>query len=666
MQPVEPPVDLEQVVVTAARLPPGAGEVAFSAFTIRPGETVQVRLDEALKAAPGVSLFRRTSSLAANPTTQGLSLRSIGPSGAGRALVTLDGAPQNDPFGGWVIWTQLPPETIQTARIVRGAGSGPYGAGALTGVVALEERSEGAAFDAFLAERGGARAAGAAEAPLGGFRAMVAGSYERSDGYTPVRGPLRGAADTPTDLEASTVTGRLTTGVGPALLSLRANAYREERGAGLQDARSTATGASASLTAARAPSAAALGWRLQAWIRRSDLANTSVAVAAGRTGTTPANDQFETPATGAGLNAALRRRSERLEWEVGLDARAAEGETHELFRFIGGAFTRDRVAGGRTSVAGAYAEGTWTSGPWLVTGGLRADTWSSSEGVRRETDRTSGMTTLDERPADADGVVPTGRTGARVVLAPGLFARAAAYAGFRPPTLNELHRPFRVGNDVTEANSGLEPERLYGVEGGLAGSGLRGRWSVGLFANRLEDPIANVTVGFGPGVFPRAGFIPAGGVLRQRRNAGAIDAVGVEAEVERELGAGLSLRGALSGTDARVDGGAEAPQLTGKRPAQAPIWTVTAGAAWRPAGRLSARADMRWESARFEDDLNTRRLGAGLLTDAAAEFELREGVAAYMAAENLFDAKVEVGETADGVEQYGAPRTVRLGLRLTR
>jgi hypothetical protein len=106
---VEPPADLEQVVVTAARLPPGAGEAAFSAFTIRPGETVQVRLDEALKAAPGVSLFRRSSSLAANPTTQGLSLRSIAPSGAGRALVTLDGVPQNDPFGGWVIWTQLPP-----------------------------------------------------------------------------------------------------------------------------------------------------------------------------------------------------------------------------------------------------------------------------------------------------------------------------------------------------------------------------------------------------------------------------------------------------------------------------------------------------------------------------------------------------------------------------
>ena len=78
---------------------------------------------------PGFSLFRRTSSLGANPTTQGVSLRGIAGSGASRALVTLDGVPQNDPFGGWVIWTGLPSEAVSSATVVRGAGSGPYGAG---------------------------------------------------------------------------------------------------------------------------------------------------------------------------------------------------------------------------------------------------------------------------------------------------------------------------------------------------------------------------------------------------------------------------------------------------------------------------------------------------------------------------------------------------------
>jgi outer membrane receptor protein involved in Fe transport len=622
---------------------------------IDPADTVQVRLDEAIQQAPGASLFRRTSSLAANPTTQGLSLRSIAPSGAGRALVTLDGVPQNDPFGGWVIWSQLPPESIEGLSVVRGAGSGAYGAGALTGVVALEERSRGVTADAFVAELGSARAAAAAEGPAGRLRLFAAAASETSDGYVPVRGPHRGAADTRVDLGAWSATGRATAEAGPAVLSVRLNHYDERRGAGLAGARSRATGTSASATLTQSPTADALGWRLQAWARESDFANTSVAVAPGRGSTTPANDQYETPATGLGVNAAVRRRTGRSEWELGVDARATEGEVRELFFRQNGVFTRTREAGGRTTVAGAYGEATWTDGPWLLTGGLRADRWTSTDAVRLERNRTTGATTLEQRAEDRSGVVPTGRAGARLAVRPNLHARAAAYAGFRPATLNELHRPFRVGNDVTEANAGLEPERLYGVEIGLGGGAGESRWSIGLFHNTVVDPITNVTL-----------QTTLGGVLRQRRNAGRIKALGIEAEGTHDLTDRLSLRAAVSGTDARVDGGSAAPQLTGKRPAQAPVWTATAGAAWRATAGLTARTDLRWESARFEDDLNSRRLGAALLADAALELTLRPGVAAYLAAENLLDAEVEVGETADGVEQWGAPRVIRAGLRLTR
>lgn len=651
--------------MTAARLRAGAGEAAFSVVRVAPEDTSQIRLDEALKQVPGVSLFRRTSSLAANPTTQGLTLRAIAPSGAGRALVTLDGVPQNDPFGGWVIWSQLPPETIEAAAVVRGAGAGPYGAGALTGVVALDERSQGGAADLHLGELGGARAAGAAGLRTGAAHVFVAAAGEKSRGFVPVRGAERGAADTKADLEAGAATGRLTADLGPALMSLRVNAYHEARGAGLAGARSRARGSSASATLARAPSPSQLGWRLQGWVRESDLANTSVAVASDRSRTTPANDQFETPAAAHGLNAALRRQGDNLEWEIGFDARSAEGEVRELFRFQNNGFTRLRRAGGRTAVAGAYGEATWTGGPWLVTAGVRADAWSATEGLRTEIDRTSGAVLLDARPADREGVVPTGRLGARLGLGRGVFGRAAAYAGFRPATLNELHRPFRVGNDLTEANPGLEPERLYGVEAGVQGSGAAFRWSGGVFFNQLEEAIANVTVGFGPGTFPRAGFVPAGGVLRERRNAGAVQAVGLEAEAEREFGELFSLRAALSATDARLDGGSLAPQLTGKRPAQAPIWTITGGGAWRPAPNWTARADLRWESARFEDDLNSRRLGAALQVDARVELAVRRGASAYIGAENLLDAEVETGETGTGVEQFSAPRVLRVGLRLS-
>src|SRR4051812_39925030 len=165
MPPSLPPAAAEAVVVYAPRLAPLAGEAAFDAIEL-PQAVLRFnpRLDEALTATPGVSLFRRTSSGAANPTTQGISLRAIAPSGAGRALVTLDGAPQNDPFGGWVIWSALPPEGLAGATIVRGAGAGPYGAGALTGVVALQERGAGEgvqALDVSVGERSSYRAAAA-------------------------------------------------------------------------------------------------------------------------------------------------------------------------------------------------------------------------------------------------------------------------------------------------------------------------------------------------------------------------------------------------------------------------------------------------------------------------------------------------------------------------
>ena len=670
--PPPPAADLGEIVVTAARLPPAAGDAAFS--VIRLDETVldrAVRLDEALATVPAVSLFRRTSSLAANPTTQGISLRAIAPSGAGRTLVTLDGVPLNDPFGGWVLWSRVAPESLAGVDVVRGAGAGPYGAGALTGVIALREGDGGGVLDVSAGEYGGERLA--ASTTLGTGRLSLTGSVlaETSDGYVPVRGARAGAADVPLDLETRSGALRADVGLDPAtVLSLRASAYSEERGAGLAGARSSANGQLYSATLARTPSRDRLGWRAQVWLSESDFANSAAAVAADRSGTTPANDQYATPATGWGGNLALRRTAMdlaggRLEWEVGADARFSEGETQERFRFMQGAFTRDRFAGGETSVVGGYAEGSWTDDRWLVAGGIRLDRWASADGRRLELDRATGLPTLDETDPDRSGEVVSARLAVRRDLGAGLAARAAAYSGFRPATLNELHRPFRVGNDLTEANAGLSPETLRGIEAGLAWTGGASSVTATVFWNRIEDAIVNVTIGEGPGTFPRAGFVPAGGVLRQRQNAGTIEAVGLEISAEHRLGGGLTVVGAVSLTDAEVDGGAAAPQLTGLRPAQAPVWSATAGLDWRATDRLTLSGRARYESDRFDDDLNSRVLDAALTADARAEFEVRTGVVVYAAADNLFDEKVAVSQTGDGVTGFGPPRTLRAGLTLS-
>ena len=662
--PPPPPPEVEVVVVHAPRLAPLGGEAAFSALQITP-ETLKVetRLDEALKSAPGVSLFRRTGSGAANPTTQGLSLRSIAPSGAGRALVTLDGAPQNDPFGGWVIWSALPPEGLDGATIVRGAGAGPYGAGALTGVVALQERATTnglAAVDLSAGERDSYRAAVVAGGP--GVLATLAASS--TEGYYAVRGPRRGAADQKLKTTDAVVAFRVHKELGDVQTAVRLSGFQVRQGAGLVGARSIASGASAQITLAQPAAEGVGGWRLQGWIRGSDLKNSSVAVAAGRVGTTPANDQYATPATGYGLNAAFQGRLDAVAWEIGTDVRLTDGTVRERFRFMQGGFTREREAGGKTLVAGAYLEAALDQGPWILTGGVRVDRSRAYDAVRRERDTATGALLLNQGGPNRSDTTPTGRVGVRYELNDAAWLRAAAYAGFRPPTLNELHRPFRVGNDITEANPTLKPETLQGIEAGI-GFDYIARGSLGVFYNRIKDPIANVTIGVGPGTFPTAGFVPAGGVLRQRRNAGEIEAWGLEAEASLDFGP-LSARGAAAYTDAEVDGGASAPQLTGLRPAQTPKWTVTGGLDFTPSEGLSVSADLRYEGARWEDDLNTRRLGAGLQLDARAAWRLSETSEVYLAFENLTDEKLEVGETADGVESYSAPQTIRIGFSYRR
>ncbi|MDP3173692.1 MAG: TonB-dependent receptor [Phenylobacterium sp.] len=657
---------VEHVVVTAARLPPLTSDAVFSIQRLDAGALRSAqRVDEAILRAPGISLFRRTSSFSANPTTQGVSLRAIAPSGAGRALVTLDRTPLNDPFGGWVIWSQLAPESIEGADIVRGAGAGPYGAGALTGTINLRERSSGVVAEVSAGGLGSGRAAVAVASSVGAIGVFATAQHETSQGYVPVRGARRGAADVATDLESWSLAGRIdyATPLGP--LSLRGGVYDEQRGAGLGRARAHARGDIVSVTIAKAPTKENFGWRLQAWRRTSDLFNSSVSVAADRAITTPANSQDATPASGTGFGAAVRRQTGPLEWEVGADARINEGEEHERFRYLTGAYTRTRIAGGETSVVGLYLDGAWSHGDWLVAGGARVDRWRNSHGVRIERDVATGVVTLDERPTDRGADLFSARFGMKHEISQTLSIRAAAYSGFRPATLNELHRPFRVGNDVTEANASLQPERLFGMETGVAHRSDGGMIEVTAFWNRLGDPITNVTIGEGPATFVRAGFVPAGGVLRERRNVGFVDAVGLEGRAEQTLGP-VDLSFAVAVTDARVDGGAAAAQLTGKRPAQAPIWSGMLGVSVTPVDGFDLHADLAYEGQRFEDDLNSRTLGAALRLGLRADWRISPHVSAYLTADNLLDAEVEAARTVDGVVGHAAPRILRIGLRVER
>src|SRR5438093_2564311 len=137
-QPPDDPTRLEPVVVTVTRIEQKAGDAPAS-VTVLTRDDIQhsasQTVDDILRQVPGFSLFRRSSSLVTHPTSQGVSLRGIGPSGASRALVLLDGVPINDPFGGWVYWDKIPLQAIEQIEVVRGGGSSVWGNYALSGVI---------------------------------------------------------------------------------------------------------------------------------------------------------------------------------------------------------------------------------------------------------------------------------------------------------------------------------------------------------------------------------------------------------------------------------------------------------------------------------------------------------------------------------------------------
>ncbi len=395
---------------------------------------------------------------------------------------------------------------------------------------------------------------------------------------------------------------------------------------------------------------------MQGWVKDSNLYNSSVSTGAEPGDHHPGLDPVLDPGRGLGL----QRRSPPHAaadpaWSWARTSAAPRARAASWPPSPPATSAACRVAGGKTLVGGAYLDGSQESGDWLFAGGLRIDYSRSSDAHRIETTRATGVVTLNSSQPDKSEWLPSARLGVRRNLSDALYLRTAAYAGFRPATLNELHRPFRVGNDVTEANLTLKPERLYGVEAGLGGQGVVA-WNAVVFYNRLQDQIANVTLGAGPGTFPIAGFIPAGGVLRQRQNAGRVDAWGVEGDAAHRWG-GLTLRAAASYVKAEIEGGTAAPQLTGLRPAQTPRFSATGGVGYE-IGKFETRLDLRYESARFDDDQNIRLLRAGTTLDARIDYKIGGGAGLFLAVENLGDANIQ---TARAAERHGVAGGAAVG-----
>jgi vitamin B12 transporter len=643
--------DPHSIIVYGGLLPHDAGDDVQSVTILRgldPG--LGVRVENRLRDEAGIVQFRRSDGRSAHPTSQGVTLRGLGGNASSRALVTLDGVPQADPFGGWVAWSAYDAINLGGIAVMRGGGSGADGPGALAGTIGLYSAiTHGVTASAAYGSRDSWDASASVGGPIGNGEIAIDGRYSRGEGFVPIVKGQRGSVDRAAPYEQGGIGLRLRFDAGADSrieASLRGFSDRRDRGVDFTDSKTD--GVDASLRFVHDP-VGATQWIALGYIQLRDFDSGFASVAASRNSAVPALFQH-VPATGLGGRFELRPAvGDANPLRLGIDWRRTTGRTEEDYFFAGLVPGRHRVAGGSSDTVGGFAE--WTAGRadegllWTLSG--RVDHWWLGTGYRHERN-IGGSVITEARFAARQGWEGSGRAGLRWT-SDAFALRAAAYRGWRLPTLNELYRPFRVGAETTLANELLEPERLWGGEVGVdwkhGGSAL----SVTLFANHLTDAIANVTLA------PN---------LNQRQNLDAIDSKGVEFSAEQTVGP-MMLRATYAFTDAKVDASGAALALNGRRPAQIAKHGGSLSLRSNAGGPIDGFATLRYMGKQNEDDLGLQQLDDALTLDAGLTWQLAEAISIEARGENLFDALVPAGVSSAGIIECASPRTLWIGARLT-
>ena len=603
-------------------------------------------LDEKLRLLPGFATFRRANSRAANPTTQGVSLRGIGSSGASRALVLSEGMPLNDPFGGWVYWDRVAEAAVDSVEVLRGGASHLYGSGAMGGVIQMRqsEARTGLILNTAFASRDTGFASTALSHDFGKLELRVSGEGYRTDGYFLPADEDRGTADAPASLRYGNGRIRIGYAVTKSFRLYAGSSFLSEtRNNGTQLQRNDTrlfdvTGG------AEIDNVASGTIEVRGYGSGQRYNQTFSALSADRN-TETLTRVDGVPSQQAGGSALWRGSAGRHNLVFGFDGRFVRGDANGLVL----ATSAHSVVGGRQRSTGFFGQDRIQIGARAVfSAGGRVDTWKNFRGYSQVLAPQPGdRTTLAERSESAFSP----HAALLYRLRDDLSLSASAYSSFRAPTLQELYRGFRVGNVVTLANAELEAERLAGVEVGLSKRWDSATLRISGFWNRVGDPVANITLDVTPEL-----------ITRQRQNLGSTRAAGFEAESTTQVTRWLSVRAAYQFADPVVTSFPADAKLEGKRVPQVPRHVGSFAAILASRG-WTASVQLRAGGVQFDDDLNELPLAEYAGVDLFLGRELRRGVEMYVQAESLSGGRFEVARTP--LTTYGPPASVSGGIRLS-
>jgi len=647
--------------VTATRtsiLPTGVDDVETQPDAVAVSSTQlqqwgALATDDKLRNVVGFSLLRRSGSQTANPTSQGVSLRGLGASGASRALVLADGIPLNDPFGGWIYWARIPQTSLDQVQLVPGGVSALYGNDALGGVINLETRhavQTDALVEGTYGNESSPFGSGWGAMGFGQWAVVASGEGFRTDGYTAVSKDVRGSVDKPVASQYGSGTLRVERMFGNrGRVFLSGSLYGEDRLNGTPLQINDTTIRQLAFGTDYDSSAAGL-FTLRLYGGTENYHQTFSSIAANRNSESLTNIQY-VPSQQMGLLAQWSKQvASRLTLLAGLDGLDVQGFSNET-TYSGGKPTAQLSNGGTQQSLGALVEGVvQITSRFSLTLAGREDLWSNFDASSTRIP-VIGKATQTIYPARGQNsfnprMATSYRVGERVVL------YASGYRSFRAPTLNELYRSFRVGNVQTLANAFLRAEHFAGGEAGTRATMLSDRLSLhgNLFWGYITDPVANVTLSSTPQL-----------IVRMRENLGRTRSWGLQAGADVRITNRISLAGTYQFIDSTVVSFPANPALVGNMIPLVPQNEFTFQGTWAAPKNFFVAIQGRTASNEFDDDQNLLPLGAYFVLSATVSHPLPKGFDVFFQGENLTNNQYDIGRTP--VATLGQPILARVGVR---
>jgi outer membrane receptor protein involved in Fe transport len=668
---------LESVTVTPSRTAQRLADVPASVSVIDQ-ETIHqspaVVVDDVLREVPSFSLFRRSSSLSSHPTSQGVSLRGIGPSGVSRTLVMTDGVPVNDPFGGWVYWTRVPLESVDRIEIVEGPTSslyGNYAEGGVINIVTQRPTRRTVELKPQYGNRTSPKFDFFGSDVWGKVGVAVEGSLFKTDGFPIVAPDERGAIDINATEKFQNVNTKVDYAPNERVqTSFRVGYFNEDRGNGkideVNDTRWTTASGNIRL---RLPDSSQLEGTLFGDFEKFHSTFLAVSTVNGvpRSAVRLTLDQHVPSNSVGGMVQWSRALGATQFFTAGTDWRWVDGDSKEdaysqvgpvLAPVTNSALSLRRISGGTQQSTGAFVQDIINPIDRLsITLSGRIDYWHSYDAHNDESNVPAGTPGPGDTPSlpEKSATMFSPRAAAIYRVSDRVNVYGNVSTGFRAPTLNELYRQFRVGATLTLANFDLDPERLVGGEGGVnvaVNDHLSVRGTI--FTNRVTDPVFNVTTS-----------IVGASVTQQRRNVPRTGIHGVQLETEFRAGP-FRARAAYIHDDARVK---EAdtppspiiPSILGKFLAQVPRNRGSVQLSYSNPRVATVAFNVQAAGDQFDDDLNTRVLPAYGVADLSVSRTISRQLDVFFGVQNLFDKQYIVGTLPTTI---GAPRLVNGGVRI--